>query len=106
MMELDRIAAKLGIPTVATNDAHMATNSEDDLRGRETVRSLRFMKMEPLDETDKELYLKDDEKLYAAIRKITTPERAQIAMENVGRIIEQCNYVPSKEKHYPVLIRV
>lgn len=102
MMELDRIAAKLGIPTVATNDAHMATNSEDDLRGRETVRSLRFMKMEPLDETDKELYLKDDEKLYAAIRKITTPERAQIAMENVGRIIEQCNYVPSKEKHYPV----
>ena len=49
MMELDRIAAKLGIPTVATNDAHMATNSEDDLRGRETVRSLRFMKMEPLD---------------------------------------------------------
>lgn len=102
MMELDRIAQELDIPVVAANDAHMATNSEEDLMGRETVRSLRFMKMEPLEESDKELYLKNDEELYNAIRQVVTPERAKIAMENVGKIVEQCNYEPSKEKHYPV----
>lgn len=103
MYVLDNIAQKLNIPTVAANDAHMAGNTKEDIIGRETITSLRFTKFEALEKTDYELYLKNDEELENALTLVVTPSRAKLAMENVGKIVEACNYVPDENpKHYPV----
>lgn len=103
MFVLDNIAQKLGIPTVAANDAHMAGNTKEDILARETINSMRFTKLEAMDPCDYELYLKNDGELYEAINKVVAPDRALTAMKNVGRIVAACNYEPEENpKHYPV----
>lgn len=94
------IADKLKIPYVAANDVHMA--NKEDFEARETITSMRFNKLEPLRKEDRELYIKTDAELYAALSQAFGQHRAMTAMENIGRIVNVCEYKPAKAEHYPV----
>lgn len=99
----DEIAAKHNIPTLAANDAHMISGSEEEIMQRESIRSLMFERLEKASNTDKELYLKSDEDLEKWIASVVGPVRAKKAMEGTKNALEQCNVVfPENETHYPV----
>lgn len=103
MYELDKIAQKTGIPTVAANDAHMLGNTEDDIMARESVMALRFNKLDPIREEDKELYIKTEDQLRDALRQILPKERIDAAIRNVDYIADHCNVeFEENPKHYPV----
>lgn len=93
------IGEKHDIPYVAANDAHMAERK--DAAAREAIRSLRFNKWEPNRPEDTELYIKTDAELYEAISHAIGPQKADIAMKNIGTIVNQCKYETVEEKHYP-----
>ena len=97
------IAGELHLPVVAANDAHMATNTEDELRARQLMRSLRFNKWDTMNESDKELYIKTDEELSSILCEILTPEVVERAIRGIGDIINACDDDFSEnESHYPV----
>lgn len=106
MYELDKIAQRTGIPTVAANDAHMLQNTEDDIMARESVMALRFNKLCPIGREEKELYVKTEEELREALRQILPEERINAAIANVDYIADHCNIEFEKNpKHYPVFDR-
>ena len=100
--ELDKIAQKLNIPTVAANDAHMLTNSEADIFSRENVCALKFAKHEKLSEDAKELYIKNDLELFAAVANVVGCKRAETALKNIEKITSVCHMEFPNAQHYPV----
>lgn len=96
-----KIAEELRIPVIAANDAHMATGSENELKARQIMRSLRFNKWEEIDESDKELYLKTDAELYSILCEILPAETVEAAMVNVADFVSKCNVVHENKSHYP-----
>lgn len=101
MPVLAEIAGDLNIPVVAANDAHIPTNSGDDILARQIIRSTRFDKWEDATAADKEMYVKTPEELTEALSKILPEDIVAEAMENTGKIAEQCNVELKKENHYP-----
>ncbi len=103
MYELDKIAQRTGIPTVAANDAHMLGNTEEDIMARESVMALRFNKLERIREEDKELYIKTEDQLRDALKQILPKDRIDAAIANVDYIADHCNIeFEEHPKHYPV----
>lgn len=96
-----KIAAEVGLPIVAANDAHMAGNSEDEIKARQIMRSLRFNQWEELNESDKELYIKTDAELSSILSEILPKDTVDKAMEGIADIVRQCNVEHEKESHYP-----
>lgn len=97
---LVKVARDANIPIIAANDAHMTELSEDNLKARQILRFNYFQKHEELRETDKELYLKSDEELFAALSQVISEEDAKEALENLS-ILDECKVVVPEEKHYP-----
>ena len=97
-----KIADELFIPVVAANDSHMVTNSPDEVKARQIMRSLRYNKWETVDESDWELYVKTDEELYSILCEILPEEIAYRAMVNVEDFVARCNVVHNNDMHYPV----
>ena len=95
------IARDLDIPVVAANDAHIPTNSGDDILARQIIRSTRFDKWEDATVADKEMYVKSPEELKEALSKILPEDIVAKAMENTGKIADECNVELKKENHYP-----
>lgn len=95
------IARDLDIPVVAANDAHIPTNSGDDILARQIIRSTRFDKWEEATAADKEMYVKSPEELKEALSKILPEDIVAKAMENTGKIADECNVELKKENHYP-----
>ena len=56
------LARSMNIPLVAANDVHTVTNSNEELLKRMIMKSLRFEKWEPLQDADRELYIKTHQK--------------------------------------------
>lgn len=104
MSELAKIANRLDIPTVATNDAHVARNTEDDFLARRINVSQRFKVWQEEQEGDRELYIKADDELYKTITKIVSKEDADKAMTGIGTIVDRCNVVFPDETHYPKFV--
>lgn len=103
MPQLARIADELGVPVVAANDAHYATNSYEDVRRRTIVAAMRFNK--PVEEDVEgfgELYIRDDDELLKALSEVVPEETARKAIENIGEIVDACDVKMTHGKHYPV----
>ena len=98
---LAKIAEELDIPVVATNDAHMVYNSDDELKARQLMRSLRFNKWDEMFEGDKELYIKSDEELSNILSEILPSSIVEKAMNGIGDILASCNVEFKTENHYP-----
>lgn len=97
------LGRKLGVPLVATNDAHMLTNSEDDILRRCLIRSLRFGEaFEEPSESDKELYIKTTENRIEWLSKILPDDMVKEALKNAVKIFERCNVKFETSEHYPV----
>lgn len=96
------IASELNIPVIAANDCHMLTNSEEELKTRQIMRSLRYNKWEIMDESDRELYVKTDAELYSILCEILPEKTAEEAMINVADFVSKCNVEHEKGFHYPV----
>lgn len=100
MPQIAKIAKITGIPLVAANDVHMAT--QDEVMVRQIVRSTRFEdKWEEISEADYEFYIKDDFELAEALAEIIPLEQVLEAMDNVSLLLNDCELDFPKEKHYP-----
>lgn len=103
MPRLAVLAKQTGIPVVAANDAHYATNSYEDVRARSLVAAMRFNQpVETGGEGYGELYIKDDAELTDMLGEILPTYIVRAAMENVGKIVDACNVEMTHGKHYPV----
>lgn len=103
MSKLSLIADQLDLPTVATNDAHFAHNSESEEMARRLNMSQRFGgEWQPPVTGDDQLYIKSDEELSAALENIIPPEKVSKAMQGIGSIVARCDVVFPTEAHYPV----
>lgn len=107
---LAKIAVETGIPVVAANDAHYATNSFEDIRARTLVLTMLFKNQKideekvVLEEGYGELYMKTDEELTAVLSEIIDKNIVKQAMSNIGVIIDSCNVVVENGDHYPVFV--
>ena len=107
MPVLADIAKEVGIPVVAANDAHYATNSRDDIRARTLVAALRFntpIIEEVFEAGYGELYIKSDEELKGILSEILDADTVTQAMENIGVIVDMCNVEVERGEHYPVFV--
>lgn len=106
MPQLVEIAKKVNLPILAANDAHYATNSQDDIRRRDLIATLRYPD-QVLDESvtraegHGELYLKTDLELKSALFGILPVDIVEEALENTHKIADICSYVPTFQEHYP-----
>ena len=96
-----KIATELHLPIIAANDAHMISNSKDEQKARQIIRSLRFNKWEQASEWDKEVYMKSDEELTESLQKILPLEIVEEAMENIKKVADSCYVEFVSELHYP-----
>lgn len=101
MPKVAQIAKELGLPLVAANDAHMATNSREDIDARHMVRCLRFNRWEDLTPDASQYYVKTDEELSKALSSIFDEETVKQAMEGVKAIVDACLVTFPKELHFP-----
>ena len=98
------IAKNLGIPLVASNDIHMATNSTDDIRARQIMRSLRFNKWESLSPDFGEYYIKTDDELSEMLGRVFDKADVDEAMKNISVLCSKCKIEIPKAEHYPEYI--
>jgi len=101
MPKLARLAEELDLPLVATNDVHTLTDSKDDLKARQIMRSLRFNKWEEPRLGDDELYVKTGVELESELAKILPSDVVEKAMQGMIEIAEASNVVFKKDNHYP-----
>lgn len=95
------VAKHYNLPLVAANDAHVTNNSEKDFKLRQIRRSCRFNKWEDQHDSDKELYIKTDRELANALLQILPEDAVIQAMDNVQKIVEQCDVTLKKVSHAP-----
>ena len=96
-----KIAKDTNLPVIAANDAHMVSNTADEIKARQLIRSLRFNKWEELFTGDDQLYLKTDKELADSLCKILDVEIVEKAINNIKTVADQCNVVFENGKHYP-----
>jgi DNA polymerase-3 subunit alpha len=97
-----KVAKKLNIPLIATNDVHILNNTADDRLLRQVLRSMRFgSQFEDESVGDSELYLKDNSQLYDALVQILLPEDAVAAINNIDVLFNSCSVEFVTGKHYP-----
>ena len=104
MPYLAKIAKELNIPLVAANDAHIPDGSEDSIRARQIICSIRYAKrgfITSVRKGDDQIYLKSEEELRKAILNVATPEEVDEAIENAYRICDECNCEFKNGSHYP-----
>ncbi len=102
MKKIASIARKLQIPIVAANDAHMLSNTDDEIRARKLKMGVVYKKFSPISVGDDELYLKDDESLISILKEIFDENIVEEAMDNIAVIGDMCEMVEiPEESHYP-----
>lgn len=99
--KLVRIARKHGYPLAATNDCHIVLPTEQEFLRRNTLKALRFGEWQPVEDSDKELYIKSEEEMSKALSELYDPDVVKEAMENTVRIAESCSVEWPNESHYP-----
>lgn len=104
MPQLARISKEKQIPVVAANDAHIPTSSDNDVRAREILRSLKYNTFEPHTSYDEEMYIKTYHELSEALLKILPNDIVEEAISGCDNIGAMCNFVLKKEQHYPKFV--
>lgn len=101
---LAKMAKELGIKLVAANDAHMPDGSDDSIRARQIIRSIRTAKQRKVvtvEPGDREIYIKTEEELKKAIKNILSESEAEEAIKNAYDICERCHCTFERGTHYP-----
>ena len=104
MKELAKIAKEIGIPMTVANDSHIIRNTDDDMRARFIIQSLRYASDSYLaikNDSDKELYIKSEDELKEAISHVLKKEDLEQAFRNTYAILENCNLDYNFGTHYP-----
>lgn len=96
-----KIAKECHVPLIATNDAHIAENTQKARLGRQIQRSLRFNKYEEEMQGDDELYIKTPDEIEKMLCQIISPEDAKEAVENLKTVCGLCHFEMKKELHFP-----
>lgn len=99
-----RIARHLGVPIVATNDVHIVDNTEEELRRRRMLRSLRFNTWSEDSAADRELYIKTDRQMAEWLLKILPLDVVKEAIGNINVIVDKCDVKFEVVTHYPKYI--
>ena len=100
--KIAELAAKVGLPLVATNDVHILDNSSDERLKRQIMRSMRFGKeFEQESVGDDQLYLKDNSELAEMLLKILPAEAVESSINNIDEIFDRCCVTFETGKHYP-----
>lgn len=95
-----RLADETNTPIIAANDAHVTENTEEWFETRRIVRYNYFERSQETEESDRELYIKNDWELIDALATIIPRDRAEEAVRNTD-IFNQCNVVFPQGEHYP-----
>ena len=95
---LVKLGGELNIPFIVGNDAHMVNKGEEEIRN--LLRFNMFKSHMTIEEVDKTLYMKSTDELYNDILQVVDEDIAHKAIDNLS-IIDECNVVFPKEKHYP-----
>jgi len=98
---LARIARKLHVPIVASNDVHTVGNSSEELLQRRTMRALRFQSYQEDAEGDDQLYIKSDEEMESWLKRILPDDVVKEGIQNIRTIFDRCHMEWKTEKHYP-----
>lgn len=101
---LAKIAKELDIKIVAANDAHMPDGSNESIRARQIIRSIRTAKQRkvvPVEVGDREIYIKTEAELREALKKVLTESEIDEAITNAYDICERCHCTFKKGLHYP-----
>lgn len=104
MPVLLKLADELSIPIVAANDAHIADNSQESLRARQIICSLRYASKGYISDVrkgDDQIYLKSEEEMKTAMEQIIPADRAEEAIQNAYEICKICNCEFKTGSHYP-----
>lgn len=102
--KIAKLARKLGIPIVATNDVHTVDNSEEELLRRQMLMSLRFEQWKERQAGDDQLYIKTDEEMREWLLRILPEDIVNEAMGNIMKVVDRCNVEFKVENHYPKYI--
>lgn len=105
MPVLAELAKECGIPVVAANDAHYASNSYQDVRARTLIAATRFNQLVDEDiEGFGELYMKSEDDLQHILREILDADTVSQALDNIRVISDACNVELESGTHYPVFV--
>lgn len=96
-----KIAEELNLPVIAADDAHMISNSPNEIKARQLIRSLRFNQWETTDAPDAEMYMKSEAELSIALEKILPYHIVEQAINNIKTVVDACNVEFKSEPHYP-----
>lgn len=99
---LVKLANETNTKIIAANDAHMKDNSKESIEARRIVRYNYFERAQEVSDEDKELYIKSEDELFLALKKVIGDNNAREAIKNTD-ILNECNVIFPEEKHYPAL---
>ena len=102
--QLARLSHETGIPMIAGQDAHMVDGSEESIRARQIIRSIKVAKKNftaSVVPGDEELYLKDEASFKQALLSVLSEEDADTAIENAYEVGSRCNCKFEYGTHYP-----
>jgi DNA polymerase-3 subunit alpha len=94
------IAEKLGIPLIASNDAHVVRNSQKLFEARRIMRYNYFSTPETISDSDRRLYIMTDEEMKSSLLEVLDESKANQALANTG-ILDECHVEHKAGKHYP-----
>lgn len=100
--KLVKIASMYQLKTVATNDVHILSNSENDVTARTISKFNGFGKWFEPDNADRELYLKTEKELENALLQIYPLSVVKEALDSIDEISSKCHVKLEQEYHYPV----
>lgn len=97
------VANELGLPIIATNDAHIANGDKSSRKQRQLLRSLKYNKWNEELDGDAELYLKTDSEMKEWLLRILPKSVVDNAIAENNKFSDRFNVVfPGKdEHHYP-----
>ena len=99
---LAEIAKEEGIPVVAANDVHIATNSKEDFERRQIMASTKFNQWSETNVGDDQLYIKSDFELALALSEIIPEDMVINAIKNIGYLAKKCDVTYDiTDEHYP-----
>lgn len=101
MPRLARLSEETGIPVCLANDAHIPVKTGDAILARTIIRATTFDNWVPPSAADREMYIKTDQELLAALEKIVPHEKVMEGYENIGKIVRECNLAFPQGNHYP-----
>ena len=101
LAELYRILHTAGIRAVASNDTHYALGTEDDVRARWLVRSMRFNHAEEEHPSDNTYGMLSDEDLLERLDQLIPHDIAEESVWNIGTILDACQVDFPEAHHFP-----